>query len=114
MAIGLIALAVRGGPIAVVIAATTYGMGYGAIQTGSYLALVARSGRSDWPVTSALWNSAIDIGASTGGIMVGLSAAVYGYATAVWVMPIVLLVSLPLLWSAGRSTVSASGAQAAV
>jgi predicted MFS family arabinose efflux permease len=106
MAVGLIALAVRGSPITVLIAATTYGMGYGAIQTGSYLALVARSGRSDWAVTSALWNSAIDIGASAGGIMVGLSAAVYGYATAVWVMPIVLMMSLPLLWSAGRSTES--------
>ena len=46
------------------------------------------------------------IGASAGGIMVGLSAAVYGYATAVWVMPIVLLMSLPLIWSAGRSTAS--------
>ena len=106
MAIGLIALAARGGPMAILVAATTYGMGYGAIQTGSYLALVARSGRSDWAVTSALWNSAIDIGASAGGIMVGLSAAAYGYATAVWVMPIVLLMSLPLIWSAGRSTAS--------
>jgi len=65
-------------------------------------------------VTSALWNSAIDIGASAGGIMVGVSAAVYGYATAVWVMPIVLLMSLPLLWSAGRSNASAAGAHAAV
>jgi len=100
--------------VAVLITATTYGVGYGAIQTGSYLALVAGSGRSDWAVTSALWNSAIDIGASAGGIMVGLSAAVYGYATAVWVMPIVLLMSLPLLWSAGRSNASALGAHAAV
>ena len=46
--------------------------------------------------------------------MVGLAAAAYGYATAVWVMPIVLLMSLPLLWSAGRSNASASGAHAAV
>jgi predicted MFS family arabinose efflux permease len=112
MAIGLIALAVRGSPMTVLIAAATYGMGYGAIQTGSYLALVARSGRPDWAVTSALWNSAIDIGASAGGIMVGLSAAAYGYATAVWVMPIVLLMSLPLLWSAGRRTASASAESA--
>ena len=104
MAVGLVALALRGGPFSVLIAATGYGMGYGAMQTGSYLALVARSGRSDWAVTSALWNGGIDIGASAGGIMVGLSAAAYGYATAVWVMPIVLLLSLPLLWSAGRST----------
>jgi hypothetical protein len=34
--------------------------------------------------------------------MVGLTAAAYGYATAVWVMPVVLLLSVPVLWSAGR------------
>lgn len=102
-AVGLVALAVHGGPIAVLIAAIGYGAGYGTMQTGSYLAMVERGGRSDSAVTSALWNSATDIGAGAGGTMVGLTAAVYGYATAVWVMPIVLLLSVPLLLSAGRS-----------
>jgi predicted MFS family arabinose efflux permease len=102
-AIGLVALAVHAGPVAVLIAAVAYGMGYGTMQTGSYLAMVERGGRSDSAVTSALWNSATDVGAGAGGTMVGLAAAAYGYATAVWVMPIVLLLSVPVLWSAGRS-----------
>jgi predicted MFS family arabinose efflux permease len=101
-AVGLVALALHLGPIAVLIAAIAYGMGYGTMQTGSYLAMVERGGRSDSAVTSALWNSATDVGAAAGGTMVGLAAAAYGYATAVWVMPIVLLLSVPVLWSAGR------------
>jgi hypothetical protein len=41
--------------------------------------------------------------------MIGLAAAVYGYATAVWVLPIVLLLSVPPLWMAGRSATKATG-----
>jgi predicted MFS family arabinose efflux permease len=78
------------------------------MQTGSYLAMVERGGRSDSAVTSALWNSATDVGAGAGGTMVGLTAAAYGYATAIWVMPLVLLLSVPLLWSAGRTATSAA------
>ena len=104
-AVGLVALALHGGVVAVLIAAVAYGMGYQTMQTGSYLAMVARGGRSDSAVTSALWNSATDVGAGAGagGTMVGLTAAVYGYATAVWVLPVVLSLSVPLLWLAGRS-----------
>ena len=102
-AIGLVALALHSNPIAVLIAAIAYGIGYGTIQTGSYLAMVERGSRSDSAVTSALWNSATDVGAGAGGIMVGLTAAAYGYGTAVWVMPVLLLLSAPILWSARRS-----------
>jgi len=102
-AIGLVALALHGGPVAVLIAAAAYGMGYGTMQTGSYLAMVERGGHSDSAVTSALWNSATDVGSGAGGTMVGLTAALYGYATAVWVLPVVLLLSVPLLWLTGRS-----------
>jgi MFS family permease len=107
-AIGLVALALHAGPVAVLIAAVAYGMGYGTMQTGSYLAMVERSGRSDSAVTSALWNSATDVGAGAGGTMLGLTAAVQGYAIAVWILPVVLLLSVPLLWLAGRSETSAT------
>jgi predicted MFS family arabinose efflux permease len=85
------------------IAAIAYGIGYGTIQTGSYLAMVERGSRSDSAVTSALWNSATDVGAGAGGIIVGLTAAAYGYGIAVWVMPVLLLLSAPVLWSARKS-----------
>lgn len=105
-AVGLVALALHGGPVAVLVAAVAYGMGYGTMQTGSYLAMVKRGGSSDSAVTSALWNGATDIGAGAGGTMVGLTAAAYGYGTAVWVMPLVLLLSVPLLWSVRKSAPS--------
>jgi predicted MFS family arabinose efflux permease len=96
--VGLVALAVPGGPIAVLIAATAYGTGYGTVQTAVYL-IMAERGDASWGPISALWNSAIDLGASLGGVLLGVSAARYGYAAAVWVLPAVMLASLPLfLW----------------
>jgi predicted MFS family arabinose efflux permease len=52
--------------------------------------MTERGSSFDWAVTSALYNSATDLGGSAGGILVGLSAAHYGYGNAVWVMPCVL------------------------
>lgn len=97
-ALGLVALAVRGGPLLIVIAATSYGMGNGAVQTGAYLSMTKRKSSPSWSVMSAVWNSAIDLGSSLGGILIGLSAAFYGYANAVWVLPTVMLIALPLFW----------------
>lgn len=97
-AAGLVALATRGGPIAIMIAAAAYGTGYGAVQTGAYLAMTARGGSYSSSATSALWNIAIDLGGSVRGILIGLSAALYGYLNAVWAIPAVLLMSLPLFW----------------
>jgi predicted MFS family arabinose efflux permease len=55
--------------------------------------------RSDAGAISALWNSAIDMGGSLGGSLVGIAAASYGYGAAVWVLPAVMALSLPLfLW----------------
>ena len=93
--LGLVALAAPGGPIVVVVAALAYGTGYGAVQTAVYLVMVERGG-AGWGPISALWNSAIDLGASLGGVLLGVLAALYGYATAIWVLPAVVLVSVPL------------------
>ena len=101
--VGLVALAVRGGPVLVLIAAAAYGIGIGGVQTGAYLAMTQRSSSLSWSVMSAVWNIAIDLGGSVGGALIGLSAALSGYSTAAWVMPATLLVALPLLWPAQRS-----------
>ncbi|HEY3195613.1 MAG TPA: MFS transporter [Candidatus Dormibacteraeota bacterium] len=93
--LGLVALAAPGGPIVVVVAAMAYGTGYGAVQTAVYLVMVERGG-AGWGPISALWNSAIDLGASLGGVLLGVLAALYGYATAIWVLPAVVLISVPL------------------
>lgn len=97
--VGLVALAIPGGPIAVLLSATAYGIGYGAVQTAVYLVMAERGTSAHWGAISALWNSAIDFGASLGGVLLGLGAAWYGYGAAIWAMPVVVLLALPLfLW----------------
>ena len=96
--VGVLALAISNGPVGLIIAATAYGAGYGAVQTGVYLAMMARGTSSYWSAISALYNSAIDLGAALGGAFIGLTAARYGYSSALWAMPAMVLVSLPFLW----------------
>ncbi len=96
---GLLALAMHGGPFTVLFAAATYGAGFGAIQTAAFVAMSESGTRSDAGAISALWNSGIDMGGSLGGSLVGIAAASYGYGAAVWVLPAVMAISLPLfLW----------------
>lgn len=95
-AVGLVALATRANAAVVVFAAAAFGAGYGAVQTSVYLAMTAR-GSGDPNTTSALWNSGIDLGASLGGTVLGVVAARYGYGTAIWAIPAVMLIALPLV-----------------
>jgi predicted MFS family arabinose efflux permease len=106
---GLVALAVGGrNPIAVIFAASAYGIGYGGVQTGVYLVMTLGRGGTNWGGISALWNSAVDLGSSLGGVVVGLSAARVGYAGAVWVLPAVVLLAVPLFfWRGGVQPVPA-------
>jgi len=101
--LGVMALAARSGPVMIVVAAAAYGVGYGAVQTGAYLGMTERGSSTDWGAISALWNSGIDLGGSMGGALLGLAAALYGYANAVWIIPVVLLTSVPLFWWSPRS-----------
>jgi MFS family permease len=96
---GLVLLAIPGGAVTVIVSATAYGIGYGAVQTGVYLVMTERGSSAYWGAISALWNSAIDFGASLGGVLLGFGAAWYGYGSAIWIMPAVMLLALPLfLW----------------
>ena len=106
---GLAVLALGGRhPVAVLFAASAYGIGYGGTQTAVYLVMSSGRGGSNWGAISALWNSAVDLGSSLGGVVVGLSAARLGYGGAVWVLPVVVLLAVPLFWWRG------GGAQAPI
>jgi predicted MFS family arabinose efflux permease len=58
---------------------------------------------------SALWNSGIDLGASLGGSLLGLAAARYGYAAAIWAIPLVVLIALPLVLVPARARPATEG-----
>lgn len=74
-----------------------YGIGYGAIQTTSFLALTQSASRRSVGALSALWNSGTDLGSALGGALLGIAAAQFGYLKAVWVLPAVVLISIALL-----------------
>jgi len=100
---GLVALGIGSNPAVVLLAALGFGGGYGAVQTAAYLAMTARATSDHRNTISALWNSGIDLGASLGGSLLGLTAARFGYGTAIWVIPMVVLVALPILLAPARS-----------
>ena len=94
--VGLVALASHANPVVVIFAAVAFGAGYGAVQTAAYLAMAARGSSAHRNNVSALWNSGIDLGSSFGGTLLGLAAARFGYATAIWAIPVVVAIALPL------------------
>jgi predicted MFS family arabinose efflux permease len=101
--VGLVALASHGSSLVVIFAAAAFGAGYGGVQTAVYLAMVANGSSDHRNNVSALWNSGIDLGASLGGTLIGLAASRYGYAAAIWAIPAVVLISLPLVLLPGRA-----------
>ena len=108
---GLVAVSGRPAPAFVLLGAIAYGFGIGAVQTGAYICLAERSPSSESTWVSALWNSALDIGSATGGAMLGLGAAFYGYSNAFWLMPLLALISLPVLAAAGGEVTMAENTE---
>jgi MFS family permease len=106
---GLVALALHTNAPVVIFAGLAYGTGYGALQTAAYVAMLERGTARDSGAISALWNSGIDLGASLGGILIGLTAAQLGYGAAAWVLPGAVLLSLPLFLLPGRPGKAVSG-----
>lgn len=92
----LLALALTSAAIWVLVAGFLYGIGFGAVHTASYLAMNERGTSADSGAISALWNSAVDMGGSLGGTMIGVVVAQYGYGAAAWSMPLVAVLALPL------------------
>ena len=98
----------------VLAAGVLYGIGFGALHTASYLAMVERGTSSNSGAISALWNSAVDMGGTLGGSMIGIVAARYGYAAAAWSLPLVAVLALPLfLLQAPRPTPATARTQQA-
>lgn len=112
--IGLVALASHANAAIVIFAGVAFGAGYGAVQTGAYLAMSARGSSAHRNNISALWNSGIDLGASLGGSLLGLAAARYGYAVAIWAIPAVVLIALPLFLVPAKPQLDAESSAARI
>lgn len=107
--VGLVALASRANPAITVFAALAFGAGYGGVQTTFYLAMTTRGSSAHRNTISALYNTGIDLGSSLGGTLLGLAASRYGYATAIWAIPAVVLVALPLVLVPARAIPDSEG-----
>jgi MFS family permease len=92
----LVVLALTSAAIWVIVAGVLYGIGFGTLHTASYLAMNERGTSTDSGSISALWNSAVDMGGTLGGTMIGVVAAQYGYGAAAWSLPLVAALALPL------------------
>lgn len=97
---GLIAIANGSPPFATVVGAIAYGVGSGAVQSGAYLTMAQRTVSSERNAVSALWNAAIDVGSATGGGIMGVSAAIYGFRAAFWLWPLIIAAALPFIYVA--------------
>jgi len=98
--------------ILVLIAAALYGIGQGGVQTGAFIAMSDGGDGSNSSAISALWNIGIDLGSSMGGILLGLTAARYGYAASIWVVFAVLFIALPLFMRSAGSEDNLGGVTA--
>ena len=79
------------------------GIGYGAIQNSTLVAVMTRVPNHQQPAASALWNGAFDLGPGVGGaaagVLIGATTFGAGYAASAG---LILLVALVLAWTARR------------
>lgn len=105
-AAGLIAIAagLAGTSAAVVIAGCAFaGIGFGAVQVLTLVAVFGRTERRARPVASTVWNVAFDSGTAIGAVLVGaLAATSLGIWGAFSVLAALALASMPVGVAAGR------------
>lgn len=94
---GLTMLALDQGSPTIVLAAALFGLGTGALMTGSQLVMLAAAHDGRFAVPIAAWNVALDCGFGLGGLLLGTVAAVTGYGAAFWLLPAVMAVALALV-----------------
>jgi predicted MFS family arabinose efflux permease len=101
---GLVALPLgRAAPL-VIAGAAVYGLGAGAVQTTAFLAMLKHRGGTDVAVVTGAWNTAVDIGTGSGGAVLGLVAAAYGYGPVLWTLPFMAAVAVPAAFLSMRAT----------
>jgi MFS family permease len=101
---GLILLALDQASATVVPAAALFGLGLGALMTGSQLVMLAAAHDGRFAVPTAAWNVALDCGFGLGGLLLGIVAAMTGYGAAFWLLPAVMVAALALAHRDGAAS----------
>jgi predicted MFS family arabinose efflux permease len=92
VAAGMLALALVPGTVAVLLSMVAFGAGFGAAQSASMTAMLARVPASGFATVSAVWNMAYDLGWGAGAAGIGLVVAGVGHAAGFAVSGVLVLV----------------------
>jgi predicted MFS family arabinose efflux permease len=93
-AAGVLMLVMTSSPIAVIVAATVFGGGFGASQNASLSMMYERVAPSRYSTVSALWNFAYDAGMGAGAAGFGMICAHTGYPVAFALTAVLMLTAL--------------------
>lgn len=93
-AVGTLLMALRGSPVAVIVAVVLFGTGFGIAQNATLTLMYARVPAAGYGTVSALWNCAYDAGMGAGAVAFGWLAAGTGYSWAFALTAVVMLGAL--------------------
>jgi MFS family permease len=104
IAVGVALLGLTASPVAVVIGALLFGIGFGVVQNASQMAMYNTVPESAYSMVSAVWNLAYDAGMGIGAAGFGVLAARTGYPGGFALTAIMLPIPLLLVVRRGRGT----------
>ncbi|WP_405779360.1 MFS transporter [Streptomyces sp. NBC_01378] len=98
-AAGILVVALTGVPVAVVVGAAVFGVGFGITQSATITLMYSRVPTSGYGTVSALWNVAYDAGMGIGAVGFGTVAGLTGYPWAFVLTAFLMLTALiPARW----------------
>ncbi|MFE4255091.1 MFS transporter [Streptomyces sp. NPDC056910] len=98
-AAGILVVALTGVPVAVVVGAAVFGVGFGIAQSATITLMYSRVPASGYGTVSALWNVAYDAGMGIGAVGFGTVAGLTGYPWAFVLTASLMLTALvPARW----------------
>jgi MFS family permease len=81
-AVGMVALAATGTPVAVIAGSATFGIGFGILQNATLALMYSCAPAGGESAVSAIWNASYDLGMAAGALAVGLLVTPVGYPVA--------------------------------
>ncbi|TDC05221.1 MFS transporter, partial [Streptomyces sp. 8K308] len=97
-AAGILAVALTGVPVAVVVGAAVFGVGFGITQSATITLMYSRVPASGYGTVSALWNVAYDAGMGIGAVSFGTVTGLTGYPWAFALTALLMLTALVPAW----------------
>ncbi|PLS84098.1 MAG: MFS transporter, partial [Actinobacteria bacterium] len=85
------------GGLALLVGATLFGLGFGALQSATLVMVMARVSKDEYGLGSTLWNAAFDAGTGLGAFLFGFVVGASGFSVAFYLCAALLLAALPIV-----------------